>query len=423
MMPLQFSQPDQQLTLDYIESFIAPDENRYAAFCDTIQLRSHFQPIYSLAHQRMVGCEALIRPSMADGLPVLPLLLFSEASSLAQSVFIDRICRTLHVRNFSRQVSDETWLFLNINPLTTIHGKQFGSFFSELLQRYQIPAHRIVVEILEGQINDESQLAESINYYRDMGCLIAIDDFGVGHSNFNRLWRLTPHIVKLDKTLIDQAAASSRVRRILPGLVSLIHQAGSLVLIEGVETEQQALIALQSDIDFVQGFFFARPETQLPESKFHPVIGELFAKLKHDSQLEADTSQIRLTPYTNSFFEAAILIRSGETPLQALQPFLAQPWVKRCYLLDELGRQVGQNFLPDSSYAQTDPRFVPLDDASDAIWARRHYYQQALAEPGRVQVSKPYLSITGGALCITLSIAIGTSEGLCVLCGDISTPD
>ncbi|HSC76820.1 MAG TPA: EAL domain-containing protein [Pseudomonadales bacterium] len=422
MMPLQFSQPDQQLTLDYMESFIALKENRYAATCDQVQLRSHFQPIYSLAHQRIVGYEGLIRPSLADGIPISPLMLFSEASSLAQSVFIDRLCRTLHVSNFMQQAGDETWLFLNLNPLTTVHGKQFGPFFNELLQRYNIPPHRIVIEILEGQIQDESQLADAIHYYRDMGCLIAIDDFGVGHSNFNRIWNLSPHIVKLDKTLIDQAACSSRVRRILPGLTSLIHQAGSLALIEGIETEEQALIALQSDIDFVQGFFFARPESQLPKSPFHPVIGELFAKLKHDSQLEDDASQVKLVPYTNSFFEAAIGIRSGETPLQALQHFLAQPWVKRCYLLDELGKQVGQNFLPDSSHAHMDPRFAPLDDASDGIWARRHYYQQAIAEPGRVQVSKPYLSITGGALCITLSIAISTLNGLRVLCGDIATP-
>lgn len=423
MMPLQFSQPDQQLTLDYMESFITRKGNRYAATCDQVQLRSHFQPIYSLAHQRIVGYEGLIRPSLADSAPISPLMLFSEASSLAQSVFIDRLCRTLHVSNFMQQAGDETWLFLNLNPLTTVHGKQFGAFFNELLQRYKIPPHRIVIEILEGQINDENQLAESIHYYRDIGCLIAIDDFGVGHSNFNRIWGLSPHIVKLDKTLIDQAVASSRVRRILPGLVSLIHQAGSLALIEGIETEEQALIALRSDIDFVQGFFFARPESQLPASSFHPVIGELFAKLKHDGQFEADASQVRLMPYTNSFFEAAIGIRSDETPLQALQHFLAQPWVKRCYLLDEHGRQVGQNFLPDSSYGHIDPRFTPLDDASDAIWARRHYYQQAIAEPGRVQVSKPYLSITGGTLCITLSIAIGTSDGLRVLCGDIATPD
>lgn len=422
-MPLQFSQPDKQLTLDYMESFIAPEGTRYAAHCDPVQLRSHFQPIYSLAHQRVVGFEALIRPSLADGIPVSPLELFSDANNLAQTVFIDRLCRTLHISNFVQQANDEAWLFLNLNPLTTVHGKQFGPFFKELLQRYGIPPHRIVIEILEGQIDDENQLAESINYYRDMGCLIAIDDFGVGHSNFNRIWSLSPHIVKLDKTLIDQAAASSSACRILPGLVSLIHQSGSLALIEGIETEQQALIALQSDIDFVQGFFFAKPNALLPESPFHPAIGELFTTLKHDSQLEADASQVRLAPYTNNFFEAAIKVRSGETPLQALQPFLAQPWVKRCYLLDESGSQVGQNFLPDSSYAHMNPRFAPVNDASNAIWARRHYYQQAIAEPGRVQISKPYLSVTGGELCITLSIAIGTSNGLCVLCGDIATPD
>lgn len=423
MMPLQFSQPDQQLTLDYMESFIAPDGTRYAALCEQVQLRSHFQPIYSLAHQRIVGFEALVRPSLADGIPISPLVLFSEASSLAQSVFIDRLCRTLHVSNFMQQADDTTWLFLNLNPVATLHGKQFGSFFKELLQRYNIPPHRIVIEILEAAIDDEELLAESIGYYRDMGCLIAIDDFGVGHSNFSRIWRIAPHIVKLDKTLIDQAVSNPSARRILPGLVSLIHQAGSLALIEGIETEQQALIALQSDIDFVQGYFFARPELQLPASPSHPAIGKLFATLGHDDQLEADANQIRLAPYTNSFFEATVRIRSGEAPLPALHNFLAQPGVKRCYILDELGKQVGPNFLPDSSYAHLDQRFTPLNDTANAIWARRHYYQQAVAEPGRVQVSKPYLSITGGALCITLSIAIGTLDGLRVLCGDIVTLD
>jgi len=135
-----------------MESFIAPDGARYAALCDQVQLRSHFQPIYSLAHQRIVGFEALIRPSLADGIPISPLMLFSEASSLAQSVFIDRLCRTLHVSNFMQQADDATWLFLNLHPVATLHGKEFGSFFKELLQRYNIPPHRIVIEILEAAI-------------------------------------------------------------------------------------------------------------------------------------------------------------------------------------------------------------------------------------------------------------------------------
>jgi EAL domain-containing protein (putative c-di-GMP-specific phosphodiesterase class I) len=424
MMPLQFSQPGQQLTLDYMESFIKADGRQYAAACgDQVELRSHFQPIYSLAHQRVVGYEALIRPSLLDGGSISPLMLFAEASTLEQSVFIDRMCRTLHVSNFMQQADDTTWLFLNLNPLTTMYGKQFGPFFKDLLKRYNIPPHRIVIEILEAQIDDEELLAESICYYRDMGCLIAIDDFGVGHSNFNRIWRIAPQIVKLDKTLIDQAASNRSVRRVLPELVSLIHQAGALALIEGVETEQQAMIALQSDIDFVQGFFFSEPHKDLEARSSASTIGRLFTTLREDHAREELESKKKLTPYTNCFFDAVMKTLDGEDPEQALQLFLELPDVSRCYFLNASGVQVGHNFSAGSCSSVGNPRFAPLNDTHNAIWTRRHYFQSAIAEPGLIQISKPYLSLTGGNLCVTLSIAINTSQGLHVLCGDVSWAD
>jgi EAL domain-containing protein (putative c-di-GMP-specific phosphodiesterase class I) len=423
MMPLQFSQPGQQLTLDYMESFIKPDDDRYSALCDQVQLRSHFQPIYSLAHQRVVGFEALVRPSLIDGGPITPLTLFSEASTLEQSVFIDRMCRTLHVSNFMQQADDTTWLFLNLNPLTTMYGKQFGPFFKELLQRYGVPAHRIVIEILEAQIDDEELLAESIDYYRDMGCLIAIDDFGVGHSNFNRIWRIAPQIVKLDKTLIDQAVSNRSVRRVLPELVSLIHQAGALALIEGVETEQQAMIAVQSDIDFVQGFFFSKPHKDLQGISPDSSISQLFTNLREDHYREELASKQKLTPYTKCFFDVVMKILDGDEPQKSLQIFLELPGVSRCYFLDAVGIQVGQNYLSESCPNINNPHFAPLNDTRNAIWSRRHYFQSAIAEPGLIQVSKPYLSITGGDLCITLSIAINTANGMRVLCGDVTWAD
>jgi EAL domain-containing protein (putative c-di-GMP-specific phosphodiesterase class I) len=407
------------LTLDFMEAFIAREETHFAANHSPLRLESHFQPIYSLAHQRTVGFEALIRPYLPNGEPISPIALFSDIKTLADTVFLDRLCRTLHVRNFARQADDSTWLFLNINPLVMTHGKKYGAFFSRLLQRYGIPPHRVVVEILEEQIDDETLLAESIRYYRNMGCLIAIDDFGVGQSNFDRIWRLAPHIVKLDKSVIEQAASNRSVGRVLPSLVSLIHQAGSLVLIEGVETAEQAMIAMQSDMDFVQGFYFARPACQLPKQTRHTGITALFETLRERDQYDEDTRQTRLATYTSCFFDASIGIRSGEEALSSLAAFLALPEVRRCYLLDELGKQVGHNFLPEGVAGPDDPRFTPLQDVSHAIWARRHYYREAVEEPGSIQISKPYLSISGGGMCITLSIAIGTPDGLRVLCGDI----
>ena len=66
-----------------------------------------------------------------------------------------------------------------------------------------------------------------------------------------------------------------------------------------------------------------------------------------------------------------------------------------------------------------DPRFNPLLDAKDAVWSRRPYFRRAISHPGEVQVSRPYLSITGANMCVTLSIMVNTSQGAQVLCGDL----
>jgi len=91
-----------------------------------------------------------------------------------------------------------------------------------------IAPHRVVIEILESEINDQAYLKDLIKHFRNMGCLIAIDDFGAGHSNFDRIWELEPDIVKIDRSLIKRAAINSKVKRILSGMESLIHEAGSL---------------------------------------------------------------------------------------------------------------------------------------------------------------------------------------------------
>lgn len=405
-----------------IETFLESSGRHSLARFSDICLRSHYQPIYSLVHQRAVGFEALVRPSDINGELMAPGDLFAMAQNLEDTVFLDRLCRTLHVRNFVNQADDISWLFLNVDPLVTTHGRQFGAFFKQLLERHQIPPHRVVIEILEGKIEDETLLAESIRYYRDMGCLVAIDDFGVGQSNFDRIWRIAPHIVKLDRSIIEQAVSNSTARRVLPSLVSVIHEAGSLVLVEGVETEAQALLAIQAEIDFVQGYYFCRPQEILP-ALHHPGIGKLFDRFRQSNQLEEIATNRNFNHYVDNFFNAAVSILEGAAISVALDPFLQLAHVKRCYLLDDQGMQVGSNYSTQLQHTGTDARFNPLNDARNAIWIRRRYFQNAIDEPGRVHISKPYLSITGGNLCVTLSIATYHGDKLGVLCGDIDWKD
>jgi len=106
-----------------------------------------------------------------------------------------------------------------------------------------------------------------------------------------------------------------------------------------------------------------------------------------------------------------------------LQTFLQLPNVDRCYLLNQDGVQLGDNLSSLMTTAVYDLRFEPLKDATNAVWIRRNYFQKALREPEVLQVSSPYLSITGGNLCVTLSIAIAHLEGAVILCGDIQWTD
>jgi EAL domain-containing protein (putative c-di-GMP-specific phosphodiesterase class I) len=382
--------------------------------------RSAFQPILSLAHRRPVGYEGLLRAHAPDGSPVPPLDAFRLAENEVETTFLDRLCRAVHLRNFIALPDDTSWLFININPKVVVDGRLHGSFFSELLQRHGFPAHRVVVEIVEEAIRDEALLADAVSYYKELGCLVAIDDFGAGHSNFDRIWRIEPHIVKFDRSVSVQAAANPRVRRVLPNLVNLIHEAGSLALMEGIETETEALIAMDADVDFAQGYFFARPaETSLDEAHCHALFGGLCDKFKHFVNDEAQEHRQRLASYLSGFRQAAGFLESGLALEEACGQLLKQPRVQCCYLLGEEGRQVGANLDSTNLTSHLDLRFIPLADAHGANWARRQYFRQAMNHPGRMQVSNPYLSIATSKMCVTLSVTVPAGNTLQVLCCDL----
>jgi EAL domain-containing protein (putative c-di-GMP-specific phosphodiesterase class I) len=416
---MQYNFPKGRLTLDQIEPFIEVHSNQVFGKFRNLQLNSAFQPIFSLAHRRPVGFEALLRPLASDGSPMSPLAVFDMPEDEPEMVFLDRLCRIIHIRNFMAQGDENNWLFLNINPIVTVYGRQYGSFFADVLKRYKISPHRLVIEILEGQIQNESLLSEAVMYFKELGCLVAIDDFGAGHSNFDRIWRIQPHIVKLDRSIITQAGVNPSVRRVIPNLVNLIHEAGSLALMEGVENEEEALISIDSDIDFVQGYYFARPEKKLPAANQHRSLIDHLSNISNlNIKNESVTYNNKLHAYQNAFQISMQQLMAGEDANSACQKFLALQGTERCYFLNSEGMQLGNNISLVSS-SNYDPRFKPMNDSKDAVWVRRHYFRRAMNSPETIQTSRPYLSITGGNMCVTLSVALIIDKEMIVFCGDL----
>jgi EAL domain-containing protein (putative c-di-GMP-specific phosphodiesterase class I) len=392
---------------------------RYSAHHGDLTLTSVFQPVFSLSHMRAVGYEGLLRAHDPLDRPVSPLDVFGDAARVGEALLVDRLAQGLHLENFALLGAEREWLFLNVHPGTLIEPYHTAALLANL-RRLNIAPRRVVLEVLEDEGTDLDALAQAVASFRERGFLVALDDFGAGNVDIGRVWQLNPDIVKLDRIMLMHAQHRADMAATLPALVALLHDAGKLVLIEGVETEHEAQLALACNADFVQGFFFARPAPGLADAALvQGVIAEATERYRQQTETRERGETNRLAPYQRAFERAAERLSDGEPMEEVCWNFLALDHAARCYLLDSNGRQAGRNVVLRVDRAERDARFLPLEDAQGASWLRRPYFRAALVAPGRVHVTGPYLSINEALPCVTLSMAVQVGERLCVLCGDI----
>ena len=385
------------------------------------RIHSVFQPIYSFAHAAPIGYEALLRAVDNSGQQVSPLELFSRITEQHELLELEQLSRTLHILNFIREDTQDAWLFLNINPRLMNNCKNCLQQLLELLNDYNFSPTRIVIEFVEESISESNDLAKTANYLRQNGCLTAIDDFGAGHSNFNRVWDLRPNIVKLDKSIIIRAREDLWFRRIIVNLVELLHESESLVLVEGIENAIDADLAHELNADLHQGYFFGYPKA-LPFSQDN--YNHYLDTFNKTSQGKKDVLKENIISEQLQFLfrQAAMGIQPAINLSQACEGLLNYPYVILCYLLDEEGYQIGHSLFGQHSPHTLDTRYRSLGNTKGANWSRRIYFKRAMAEPITIQYTRPYLSLINAQLCTTLSMAIEVNNKTYVLCCDIKLP-
>src|SRR5690606_15073880 len=111
-------------------------------------------------------------------------------------------------------------------------------------------------------------------------------------------------------------------------------------------------------------------------------------------------------------------LKTGHSLHEAARRLLSEGGVQRLYELDAEGYQIGEN-AEAVDVAASDPRYLPCADGKGANWFRRPYFQRAMSSPGRVQVSRPYLSIRDARSCVTISVAFDHKNEMRVLCADL----
>ncbi|MGM9515938.1 sensor domain-containing phosphodiesterase [Roseateles sp. DB2] len=413
---------DVERTMQALYAAIQEQDGRWVAQHQGLRISSQFQPIYSLPHRSPVGYEALARFALPTGEVLDPARVFARGASEDEQLQLDRLCRLLHVHNFVTQAVPNCWLFLNIHPEVFVRAAREAPMLARAVNTVEqlgLPMHRLVFEVTEEIMSQGALFEEAVERARATGCLLALDDFGAGHSNFDRVWRMKPEIVKLDKSLPRRALASPRIARIMAQMVALLHECGALVLQEGIEGRDDMQLALDADVDLLQGFGLGRPAPDLLEPQANPTIDGFWDLIEDRQMLGRERDDERLQPFRHAVLGAMARLQAGERLDQACQGFLAIKGAQLCFLLDEHGHDLGMRVHPDVQQDRPDLRFAPLDASGDARWSRRPYFRRAMASVGELQVTRPYLSLHGARMCVTLSLAFWQDARLRVLCADV----
>lgn len=382
-----------------------------------LNVRSAYQPIFSPTHQKLVGFEALVR--VDDGTQTIsPVALFERAETTQQTVQLDSFLLHEHVDNFSGR-DLPVWLFLNINPETCTHPMSSLDRLVDQCTERRISPEKIVLEIVETASDNTEALLAFIDLAKARGFRIAIDDFGIGDSNFERLWRIDPTIVKIDRSLLVNAEQHTRARQLLASLVRMIRESGSLVLLEGIENEAQARIALETEADFLQGFLLGKPgivEETLIASQETGLAAMIDQNRRNSRQESSDHSSfLRLLRF--EILDACHRLARNEPFADACQSVFEMGGVKRCFILNANGVQQGNLALSRNDHWPQ--HFNPLYRSAGACWSHREYFQNALERPQDINCSRPYVGLPDATRTITLSTSLTSGLNRHVFCVDI----
>lgn len=220
------------------------------------ELRMHYQPLIDTTTGRVGSVEALIRWERPDGQRIGPdkFIPVAEESGLIEAIGLWVLRQSC---SDALQWNDIT-LSVNVS-VAQLRNPQFPLQLGQILEETGFPAARLELEITETfLIGDPTVAKRNLEMIREFGVGIVLDDYGTGYASIGFLRRFRFEKLKLDRSLIVDAASDLASRTIMNSSVAMAKALGMKVTAEGIETEQQAAMARTAGCDQMQGWLYSR---------------------------------------------------------------------------------------------------------------------------------------------------------------------
>lgn len=271
--------------------------HKVAAALKDDRIEAWYQPIVRIDTTEIVGVEALARMRAMDG-TIVPAAEFFEATKDAQ---VAAALTRRMIECIARDVGE--WLRLGI-PFQHVGINLSAADFSctdlpesleDAFKREGVPLHHAVLEVTESvYLGDrDRRVAKKIASLRAAGLRIALDDFGTGFASLTHLITVPVDIIKIDKSFTDLLGPDDPGTSIVEGILHIAKRLGIKVVVEGIETLEQAELLLERGCVLGQGYLYSKA---LPADEICTLLRERGQARDSVSELNATLHRMRGEP-------------------------------------------------------------------------------------------------------------------------------
>lgn len=224
-------------------------------------LTTLFQPIFEYAPEgrSLFAVEALSRGphgSNAERADVL----FEYVRRKGKEIDVDRAC-TLAALKAAASSSLDCAISINVHATTLESDDSWVEFLRQACTTHDVPLSRLILEIVEQQkFWDERRFFRTIEQLRALNVRIAVDDVGLGYSNYRLLIEIHPEFVKIDRYFVTSSGQKPHARAAIESIQLLAERLGGSVIAEGVESDGDLRTLRSLGIRLLQGFHLAPPK-------------------------------------------------------------------------------------------------------------------------------------------------------------------
>jgi diguanylate cyclase (GGDEF)-like protein len=223
-----------------------------------------YEPVVETKSRRPGFYECLMRVRCADGGIIAANEIIPVAERLGLVRLIDHRMAELVVAELA--TIPDLRVSLNVSPASTIDPDWWTSLAAQLRSNPGI-GERLTLEITEmAAIQDVEDTRGFVNRVKDLGCRLAIDDFGAGHTSFRNLRRLGVDMIKIDGAFVQNLTRSADDRAFVQAMLSLGRSLGLATVAEWVQDEAAAALLSEWNCDYLQGDLVGHASIERPQT-------------------------------------------------------------------------------------------------------------------------------------------------------------